>query len=538
MDCPLCKSKNPDNAKFCCECGLRLDLRTGPLQEFTEAAVRKEVDLALAKYTIEEKTAEFNITEAVTNRLLGWAKIFGSLVGVLIVLAGFLGVKGLLDIERDTKEGIAKEADQIKKDIAAEEEHVKELASKDAEIRAQYTTLESNLPKHEQVAKELERVENEITGKISLLNAKVGDQLDKIQGKVTELAARFQPLPSPKGTPPFHLRLDTVITPQLVTEIEKAGKLVFQITGDTGSPANSDAQRLVAQQMTNDFDRPIPDRPAFLYILGNLVFFNGEASQYYDQFYGPYVHYPGPIFAIPGNHDGDPIENSVPSLDAFMRNFCAVGQSLHRTPEAGGTARTAMVQPYCYWTLETPFATVVGLYTNVPVVGEIDPVQQEWFTQELKSAPGGKALLVCLHHSPYSFDPQHSGSRAMADAIAHAIQASRRVPNMILSSSVFNYQRIERKLNRIALPLMNVGNGGYHRLHKMKVEAGTVDPNNQAQLVAFDDQMHGYLTLTIDKDTISGIITLVDDRGTISQKDKFSYSARALYLEDGEDISF
>lgn len=46
-------------------------------------------------------------------------------------------------------------------------------------------------------------------------------------------------------------------------------------------------------------------RPSFLYHLGDVVYFYGEASNYYPQFYEPYAFYPVPIFAIPGNHDGD-----------------------------------------------------------------------------------------------------------------------------------------------------------------------------------------------------------------------------------------
>ena len=45
--------------------------------------------------------------------------------------------------------------------------------------------------------------------------------------------------------------------------------------------------------------------PSFFYHLGDVVYFTGARSSYYDQFYDPYLHYAAPIFAIPGNHDGD-----------------------------------------------------------------------------------------------------------------------------------------------------------------------------------------------------------------------------------------
>ncbi len=47
------------------------------------------------------------------------------------------------------------------------------------------------------------------------------------------------------------------------------------------------------------------DKPAFLYVVGDCVYFNGEVGQYYAQFYEPYELYAAPIFAVPGNHDGE-----------------------------------------------------------------------------------------------------------------------------------------------------------------------------------------------------------------------------------------
>ena len=79
------------------------------------------------------------------------------------------------------------------------------------------------------------------------------------------------------------------------------------------------------------------DLPAFLYHLGDVVYSFGEATYYYDQFYDAYRDYPAPIMAIAGNHDGMVAPgSSAGSLDAFRNNFCASGQPLHTTPEAGG----------------------------------------------------------------------------------------------------------------------------------------------------------------------------------------------------------
>ena len=49
----------------------------------------------------------------------------------------------------------------------------------------------------------------------------------------------------------------------------------------------------------------------------------GEINRYFDQFYEPYEHYPAPIFAIPGNHDGATGSLGARSIEGFQRNFCA-----------------------------------------------------------------------------------------------------------------------------------------------------------------------------------------------------------------------
>jgi len=70
-----------------------------------------------------------------------------------------------------------------------------------------------------------------------------------------------------------------------------------------------------------------------------------------------------------------------------------------------------MTQPYVYWTLNAPFATIIGLYSNVD--GTLDArgtsEQLQWFQQQVQSAPADKALIVAVHHPPYSLDTTHGG---------------------------------------------------------------------------------------------------------------------------------
>ncbi len=352
---------------------------------------------------------------------------------------------------------------------------------------------------------------------------------------LTHRTQRFQPLPAPLGEPPYHYALETAL-PHVGQSA--TNEITFHIVGDTGGIKQPDYQRTVAAAMKGDLNLPPAKRPLFFYHLGDVVYYNGEYGLYYDQFYEPYDHYAAPIFAIPGNHDGDPADASQTSLDGWIKYFMTAAP--HVDPASHDAPRVTLSLPNVYFTLDCPFVTIVGLYTNVPEGGSVDSVQQQWLTHELATAPKDRALLVCLHHPIYSFDDHHSGSARMADVVQHAINDSRRVPNMILSAHVHNYQRIERTLTDGGVtPFLVAGMGGYYHLHGLQAADGTTDDQTQAKLIASDDKHHGYVTLTIDAATVSGTMTTVDTAtgAATPAVDTFRYPAAARFLPEGAVVS-
>lgn len=320
-----------------------------------------------------------------------------------------------------------------------------------------------------------------------------------------------QPLPTPTGKSPYHLALDSVLTPAQMQTIQSTQKLVFHVAGDTGGVKTPQDQQNVALHMEADFDNtdPTAARPLFFYHLGDVVYYYGEASQYYSQFYEPYQLYPAPILAIPGNHDGDVQDPSVPSLAAYVENFCAPTPRL--TKEAGDVLRDAMTEPNVYWTLETPYATIVGLYTNVPEGGWLDEKQIAWLTSELSTAPADKALIVTMHHPIYSADVFHSGSKYMEGILENAIQQSQRWPDLVFSGHVHNYQRFTRTLVDREVPYLVVGGGGYWNLHRMVLSPQGNPlptpypiPNTDVTLAAYCADHHGYLLLESTPSSLTG----------------------------------
>src|SRR5262245_17071433 len=323
---------------------------------------------------------------------------------------------------------------------------------------------------------------------------------------------RFHELPKPTGKKPYHLSLADVIAAATVNAITRNKKLVFHIAGDLGGIKFGVPQRIVANKMEADLrhDPGHPeDGPVFFYGLGDCVYFNGQASEYFSQFYQPYEHYLPPIFAVPGNHDGDNAQGET-SLEAFVRNFCSKTPVI--TPEAGESTRTAMTQPNVFWTLETPLATIVGIYTNVPEQGRIKKPQQDWLVSELRSAPADKALFVTMHHPIFSADDHHSGSGNIREALDDAIEASGRHPDIVFGGHVHNMQRFTRFSAGREIPYIVAGAGGYHNLHKVATVNGEkiIPPltrevdNENVTLERYLDDRHGFLRVEVTDEFVIG----------------------------------
>jgi hypothetical protein len=207
-------------------------------------------------------------------------------------------------------------------------------------------------------------------------------------------------------------------------------------------------------------------------------------------------------------------------------------------PISKDAPRVGLNLPNPYWTLVTPFATFIGMYTNVPEGGSIDSNQQQWLTNEFQTAPTDRALILALHHPIYSFDVFHSGSPKMADALENAIRDTGRVPNMVLNGHVHDYQRIEQKIAPDGpTPFMVVGNGGYYNLHKLHSAKGQVATDTGAKLIYGNDTCWGYVNMTISKKTISGQSTQVDQNGKVTVGvDKFKYSAEPVILKNPKSV--
>ena len=330
----------------------------------------------------------------------------------------------------------------------------------------------------------------------------------------------WRDLPPPTGSAPYHMDLSSILAPESIDSIVQNGSMIFHAVGDTGGVNTPTQIENVESFMESDFSNPdITTHPSFFYHLGDVVYYEGELQNYFPEFYEPYMNYPGPIVAIPGNHDGDvDPQTGESSLEGFVRNFCS--QAPVHTPEAGDSPRTAMTQPNVYWTFLTPLVTIIGLYSNCPEGGQLSQAQIDWFLSELANAPKDRAVIVAVHHPIYSAYGSKPGSQHLYAMLNSAATTTGRVPELVLTGHVHDYQRFTGTLAGKDVPMIIAGAGGYnaklHTLHKAfhTTKLPITIPGAGGILENFCDDQHGYLRIKVTKKAVLVEYVAVPDPGS------------------------
>jgi hypothetical protein len=283
-----------------------------------------------------------------------------------------------------------------------------------------------------------------------------------------------------QGVPPGAARADAL----RITGHEARTETSFLVLGDTGEGDGSQmavVPGLLAKSGGVDFS----------VICSDVIYPAGEAADYAAKFYAPYKDLPGPIYALPGNHDW--YDRCV----GFMTHFCDATQAPPRGVGTGGGGikgwiarrlwrkeeeiRTDTVasgearrprdprfpsQRGPYWTLDTGRLRIVAIDTGI--TGGIDAAQGEWLRRVSAERPDaakilltGKPLIVDGERRPGEI----AGSSETVDDIvrAHGYVAA-------IGGDIHNYQRYPVTLaDGRRLQYIVTGGGGafMHATHKI-----------------------------------------------------------------------
>lgn len=238
---------------------------------------------------------------------------------------------------------------------------------------------------------------------------------------------------------------------------------------------------------------------AFTYIVSDVIYPAGDAMDYYDKFFVPYQKLPGPIYAIPGNHDW------YDGLHGFMIQLCGADPDL-RPPAHADRNRWKRAfldltwrepseamqdqleemrklrpdpsnQPAPYFAIELKELLLVGIDTGIR--GVIDAEQAEWF-RKVSKIPKDKILLT---GKPLVVDAQRktieiSGTKDSVNAIV-ADPAHRYIAS--IGGDIHNYQRypVKHEDERVVQHIVSGAAGAYtkatHRIPTATVEGCGAD---------------------------------------------------------------
>jgi len=278
--------------------------------------------------------------------------------------------------------------------------------------------------------------------------------------------------------------IDTSFT---VSNFAGRDELSFFVLGDPGEGDDSQYHVLAPLHATKE-------GLAFTYILSDVIYPAGDVRDYYDKFFWPYQKLPGPIYAIPGNHDW------YDGLHGFMIQLCDADPDL-RPPSRREESRLKRVffdltwreaseamqdeleemrklrpdpsnQPAPYFVVELKDLLLVGIDTGIR--GVIDDQQAEWLRGVSKLPKDkilmtGKPMIVDAGRKTTQIAGSKETVNALVDDPAHRYIA-------VMGGDIHNYQRypVRHEDGRVVQHIVSGAAGAYtkatHKIPKATVE--------------------------------------------------------------------
>ena len=256
----------------------------------------------------------------------------------------------------------------------------------------------------------------------------------------------------------------------------------FLVVGDTGE--GDESQFALVPPLLE-----VGEDTQFMVICSDVIYPSGEVNEYLDKFCIPYKDYPGPIYALPGNHDW------YDGLNGFMVHFCgaepaerslgsnrilrwlwreaerADPEVLERCRALRPEAEEHLKQPGPYFAIDTGPLRIVGIDTGIN--GQLDREQGEWLRWASSSSPKPKVLLT---GKPIYVDNEHHPGRIESSmtTVDDIVRAYEHNYVAVIGGDIHNYQRYPVKVgDRRIQYIVSGGGGAYmsdtHRIPKVDV---------------------------------------------------------------------
>jgi len=281
----------------------------------------------------------------------------------------------------------------------------------------------------------------------------------------------------------------TVGFTDLVVDRRDLAQPAFLVIGD---PGEGDASQYCVATAIHS----VP-RTDFLVLCSDLIYPAGDVNDYADKFYVPYAGYPGPVYALPGNHDWYDL------LHGFMFTFCDARMPFALPPARGPRERIAGLlwrsarppqpalldrlraesppwrpgklpaQPAPYFAIDTGPLRIVCIDTGVN--GALDAEQGAWLARmsagdKPKVLLTGKPLIVDYQRRPCAIE----GSDRTVDDIVRAAEHNYVAT---IGGDIHNYQRYPVEVDGRVIQYVVAGGGGayMHATHGLRPDTVPAD---------------------------------------------------------------
>lgn len=234
--CPHCKAENPDEKKFCGDCGASLaDPLAANVRDAIDAAVAARVEAVLHDRYKDQKLLEVETTQAIAERFSGWAKLLGFFVGVpvalLLLVLGLLGVKTYGDfsaqvqkIETDFSAKVQKIETDTTANMSAVQDDAKKLKAAGDTLTSEYAELQKRFQDTSAIADKLQEVSDKVEKISERLNFTATSHLSEaVKKKIGQSFAAFQQYVQGLGYRPASGRIDVDVR----DDIEATGTIAF-----------------------------------------------------------------------------------------------------------------------------------------------------------------------------------------------------------------------------------------------------------------------------------------------------------------------
>jgi len=152
--CRSCGAENPDTNKYCGACGSALDAT-----EVLRREIDASVDRALAARVKDRAVVETQLANAVLEKLIGWAKTYGTILAVLIALAAFILARLGIDSYQSLKTKVDETSKTVEPKLAAARAAALKAEKDTNELQAELVKRRAQLDAIPQVVERLTALE-------------------------------------------------------------------------------------------------------------------------------------------------------------------------------------------------------------------------------------------------------------------------------------------------------------------------------------------------------------------------------------------